>query len=467
MIDTKTMQRMFHLVEELVDSHIYVCRRQQRQHNMVGVVMTEPSKKHKYSHRKVNSVVTAIATRTFWHTTTTNCQRIVAGIVVALCTGGTILWYNDHSATSPPPLHHLYDDEDRTTTTNGILLQKERSSDISLPQQPLTAPSPFHNHNNNRCIDDDDDVPLVYDTHPEDIVSKVRNTCDCPDPTVASYELRNQSHQQLTEWMQRHQLYIEDILQYETEIAHHPPPIGRDLDMVLLGDSILERWNRTQNRPSFTSFFDARRNNNNIDTTASIQGLAFGTAGDITTELLWHLQNGIILGTSTNTDGTPTVTTLQPKVWFVLIGTNDLGRTKCSKRTTLAGIVHVVQYLHTHRPNVPILVHGLLPRADTYRQQNYTLGRYWNDIVWINKELERLCSLHPMWYYMESSDLFLTNVTLDGAMTTNSDDADHSNKYTMIINKHVMSDSLHPDLEGYNLWGERIVEYALKLISPE
>jgi lysophospholipase L1-like esterase len=37
----------------------------------------------------------------------------------------------------------------------------------------------------------------------------------------------------------------------------------------------------------------------------------------------------------------------------------------------------------------------------------------------------------------------------------------------MIINKHVMSDSLHPDLEGYNLWGERIVEYALKLISPE
>mmetsp|Transcript_10488 Transcript_10488/g.13897 ORF Transcript_10488/g.13897 Transcript_10488/m.13897 type:complete len:99 (-) Transcript_10488:343-639(-) len=81
-----------------------------------------------------------------------------------------------------------------------------------------------------------------------------------------------------------------------------------------------------------------------------LNGMALGSAADITPETIWHLENRWI------TDS------LHPKLWLLLIGTNDLGRSGCSKRNTLVGILHIADHLHKMRPDVPILFHGLLPR---------------------------------------------------------------------------------------------------------
>jgi lysophospholipase L1-like esterase len=278
-----------------------------------------------------------------------------------------------------------------------------------------------------RCQDDD---PIIS-----------RKPCHCPDPTRASYAFRTIGEER-TAWLARHDVYCSDLQQVARE--------KDDLDVILLGDSILERWNGTRHlgrddlspeyRASWASFFDRRMHD------APLSGLVLGTAGDVTTELLWHLQNGIVTDTPEGRR-----TTVAPKVWFVLIGTNDLGRMECSKRTTLAGILQVLQFIQTHRPPQELLlVHGLLPRADTYQQQNYTLGRYWQDILWINQELRRFCDLHDHWYYMEAPDLFLTNATTGDLM----------------IDARTMSDSLHPDLEGYQLWGARIVDTIQQLLAP-
>ena len=269
-------------------------------------------------------------------------------------------------------------------------------------------------------------------------------TCDCPDPAHASYAFR--MGEALGAWLRRHTLYLNDIAyqnlqEEETEEA--------PLDIALLGDSIVEYWNGTRGigavgaaeyRASFASFFDRR------STPAPFQGLALGTSGDITTELLWHVRNGLV------TDSKNQRTQLQPKVWFVLIGTNDLGRMDCSKRTTLEGILHVLQYIAQNAGPTELLVHGLLPRADTYQQQNYTLGYYWQDILWINQQLRDFCDMHNCWY-MEAHDLFLTTVTTG------------EGEVVLTINPRTMSDSLHPDLDGYNQWGPRIVQKVQEILA--
>jgi lysophospholipase L1-like esterase len=165
----------------------------------------------------------------------------------------------------------------------------------------------------------------------------------------------------------------------------------RKPEIVWIGDSIVEKWNGTKSmvpnpapefRAVFQTYFDSPA--------ARSKGLALGSSGDTHNELLWHLENGMLPDT------------LQPDVWIIMIGTNDLGRWGCSKSTVLAGILQVAQVLHTKRPKTPIIIHGLLPRSDVFRAPpvDYALGRGWDQILWINRELKRSCTLHDECHYI-------------------------------------------------------------------
>ena len=292
----------------------------------------------------------------------------------------------------------------------------------------------------NRCHDTTDSDAWRYIPH--------KQNCLCPDPLVSTKELRKDQ----PEWMEHHHTMVNDVI-YETSIAPHTVP----LDIVFLGDSITERWNGTRSmgtrtnfpefRESFNAMFDRRRQNSN----AKLQGLLFGSSGDITTELLWHMQNGLL-----NKKEHPH--RLEPKVFMILIGTNDLGRMECSKTTTIMGITNVLSFISWLYPHTPVLVHGLLPRSDTYNKGDYYLGRYWQDIMYINEELEQLCQKRrgQLWHYMDASQIFLSNYTFVNKGMNISGQS---------INETVMSDSLHPDVLGYNIWGQLIVEKVLQIIS--
>jgi lysophospholipase L1-like esterase len=190
-------------------------------------------------------------------------------------------------------------------------------------------------------------------------------------------------------------------------------------------------------RAVFQTYFDSP--------TAAFNGLALGSGGDTHTELLWHLENGMIPDT------------LRPDAWIIMIGTNDLGKWECSKSSVLAGILHVAQMLHTKRPKTPIIIHGLLPRSDVFHAQpntDYSLGRRWDQILWINRELKRFCSLHDEWYYMEASKLFLRKAQSGGEDTEGA----------LEIIPENMDDALHPSVEGYKLWGELVVRNLQKVL---
>jgi lysophospholipase L1-like esterase len=101
-----------------------------------------------------------------------------------------------------------------------------------------------------------------------------------------------------------------------------------DLDVIFLGDSITEGWSgklygthdpRVQGAlPVFQSYFSKRHG-------GKYEALAQGVSGDTTPALLWRIQNGEI----GSKEGGKLIDrkSTQPLIFWVLIGTNDVGRT--------------------------------------------------------------------------------------------------------------------------------------------
>ena len=280
-------------------------------------------------------------------------------------------------------------------------------------------------NNNDRksyCYDSDDSKKSI-----KQFVDKP-SLCSCVDPEVPAAR-------GMQAWESHHNTMVQDVVYHQRKQQLNEEVI----DFILLGDSITERWNGTTNmgqvqfpeyRSVFNKYFNKYDNAN-----ASLFGLALGLSGDVCVELSWHLENGILSSSIT------------PKVFVVLIGTNDIGRMNCSKQTVLNGIKNVIRIIHTSRPETPIIVHALLPRSDNY-ERVYTPGWTYDRIIWINNELETFCDLktNNMWcYYLNVNHIFLSE--------------------SSIIKKELMDDALHPTPKGCDIWGPILVDEIKKRIK--
>merc|ERR1711862_1027682 len=67
---------------------------------------------------------------------------------------------------------------------------------------------------------------------------------------------------------------------------------------------------------------------------------------------LWRIQNGEL----------PSY--LNPKVFWLLIGTNDLAIKQCSEDVVLLGILRVIEEIQSLRPNAKIVINSILPMTD-------------------------------------------------------------------------------------------------------
>lgn len=238
-------------------------------------------------------------------------------------------------------------------------------------------------------------------------------TRSCPIPWIPPERLMTSESNQ---WIGHHHLMEKDISYFHD-----------DLDFVLFGDSIVERFNGTRGigrgvtKEEGQVFHDFFRS-----PSSSFKGMALGTAGDTSSQLLLHLHNFNVLP--------------NPRVFIVLIGTNDVGRAKCSAESIYDAIMTVLRALHSMRAAIPIIVHALLPRAT---RSNFTLGRHWRSIQLINRRLESSCSKRPELHYLDVNDLFISEENT--------------------IRQDLMPDALHPSAAGYRVWAPRIVK-ALSLV---
>jgi len=269
------------------------------------------------------------------------------------------------------------------------------------------------------------------------------------------------------------------------------------LDVVFLGDDVTEIWNgKWLNGPVtyhpdgrliqdyWNRTFEKRLAVQGEEKGASLQGLALGIAGDTTANLLWRLQHGELPDE------------LSSKVWWILIGSNDLGRTGCSsEEETVLGILRVAEYVHARQPDHVIVLQGILPRSNrldgrlfdknnddnvvnnnnkekhdaTERVRREDEPPLWPFIVSINEQLKKFCELHDHLVYFDATDLFVksssTTTTFGSAGSNGVAQAPSSSPSRREIIKHLMPDFLHPSAQGMQVMGDAIVTEVTRILQ--
>ena len=193
----------------------------------------------------------------------------------------------------------------------------------------------------------------------------------------------------------------------------------QNLDVVFLGDSIFEHWitgteltlprGYLQGMPElWNSLFQGH-------------ALALALSGDRCNNLLFRLLNGEMPDT------------LNPKAWWILIGTNDVAD-RCSKESILVGNLAVLEAAMRRKPNARFIVQGLLPRG----RKRLAYNIIWKDFRWINARLACLTDVSSQLEFYNGSSLFLT-------------------KSGNFVNRTRMYDSKHPTLEGYKILAKNMI----------
>ncbi|GDX40658.1 acetylhydrolase [Armatimonadota bacterium] len=116
-----------------------------------------------------------------------------------------------------------------------------------------------------------------------------------------------------------------------------------DIDLIFVGDSITQAWDKPENYPVWSAYYEPRR------------AVNLGYSGARTENILWMLENGGIDG-------------IHPKVAVVMIGTNNTdskrGRIAHTGEQLAEGIVKIVHTLRAKLPDTKVLLLKIFPRAD-------------------------------------------------------------------------------------------------------
>jgi lysophospholipase L1-like esterase len=153
------------------------------------------------------------------------------------------------------------------------------------------------------------------------------------------------SRMQLPWWRERHAAKLAEIR-------------VRRVDLVFLGDSITQNYEKSgppawqDFRPVWERFYGDRN------------AVNLGFSGDATSHLLWRIENGEVEG-------------IEPKVAFILIGANNLGRLHWPVDDDVVGIEAVVGETRRRLPRAKILLLGVLPseRTDWATQTTIAINR--------------------------------------------------------------------------------------------
>jgi lysophospholipase L1-like esterase len=186
---------------------------------------------------------------------------------------------------------------------------------------------------------------------------------------------------------------------------------GQASNIVFLGDSI-------------TQFFQQKAGASVWSSRIAPLGAAdLGVAGDTTNNLLWRLENGELAG--------------QPRVAVLMIGTNNLGYLGESVDQTVAGIEADIAAIHSISPGTEILLNGIFPRGLPTDQLRA-------EVLEVNAQLANLAGSLGVIYSNPGANL----ATADGSIAPN-----------------VLTDLLHPDASGYEIWANGDVDTIREMLS--
>ena len=213
------------------------------------------------------------------------------------------------------------------------------------------------------------------------------------------------------------------------------------LDVVLLGDSIMEHWQGTDFATPSKSWNGAADLYQQLfrkedDSTTSVRGLALGVAGDRCSNLLYRLRRGGELADN-----------LQPAVWWILIGTNDLGiyGDACNSQAVATGILVITKEILKRRPDATVVLNSILPR-DSQQERNLWKTPEWIVASEVNHLLQDFGTSTERVEFFNATELFV------------------SPKNPVRKNRKLYQDPVHPSTAGYSVWGNAIVSKVKQLV---
>jgi len=183
-------------------------------------------------------------------------------------------------------------------------------------------------------------------------------------------------------------------------------------DLLFLGDSITDFWNKTV----WNKYF------------GHLKPLNFGISADRTEHVIWRIQNGTLDGIS-------------PKLVVLMIGTNNIksGDVRVPPRYVLEGVQAVIDEVFKRLPDTKILLMGILPRQPNYDWIADTIRK-------TNVLLKGLADHEQIWF-MDIGNQFVDE---NGVASTG-----------------LKGDLLHPDEQGYEIWGRSIVGKVHELMGVD
>jgi lysophospholipase L1-like esterase len=202
----------------------------------------------------------------------------------------------------------------------------------------------------------------------------------------------------------------------------------QSLDVVLLGDSITEHWigegNASRKKDGYAEHFQAFQKILTRKGGGSVDALTLGIAADQIPDLLFRIQAGQY------------VELLKPRVWWILIGSNDMAMAGCNEDVVLAGNIAVVEEIRATQPSAIVVINSILPRLKPTRNshlQKHTDG--------LNTRLRD--------YACETKDVYFFNAT--SIFRDEEGNVCH------------LPDGVHPDGPSSWIWAREIAEKVMEL----
>ena len=139
---------------------------------------------------------------------------------------------------------------------------------------------------------------------------------------------------------------------------------------------------------------------------------------------------------------------LNPKVFWILIGTNDLGADKCSAETVAAGNIRIVEELQAKRPKAKIVLNSMLPRGAHELGDDMSQSKQWHEVQKVNQWLECYANSKEGVEFFNATAHFVVSY----------DDKVHQ------VEKYYQDD-VHPSAKGCKSWAKSIVKRLDEMVG--
>jgi lysophospholipase L1-like esterase len=146
------------------------------------------------------------------------------------------------------------------------------------------------------------------------------------------------------------------------------------------------------------------------------------------------------------------IDSLNPKLWFISIGSNDLFEEKCTDRFVVASILNVVKAISDRKPDAHFIIHGILPRKDEAKSKTDFLKKKWKYAQMINTQIRKFCEHSPKLFYMQAGPLFLKEASKDW-------------RGRRSIDHLLLEDGVYPTKRGMEVWGDYIVKRVKQILK--